>query len=119
LSVSAAKIKKPKPKIYPLNINLAASIDWLGRTDERPSPFAFFQPGEFDSAKTSAELLWSPGLFQFKTKWGYTAYAKKENQWEASVSAAARFKHGRFSVKFAWPDFPEKWNCTLGWRVEK
>jgi len=119
LPASAAKVKNPKPKIYPLNINLATSIDRLGRTDEQPSPFAFFPPGEFNSAKTSAEFLWSPGLFQFKTKLGYTVYAKKDDQWEASVSAAARFRHGRFSVKFAWPDFPEDWNCTLSWRVEE
>jgi len=118
LSASAAKVKNPKPKIYPLNINLSTSIDWLGRIDEQPSPFAFFPPGEFDSAKTSAELLWSPGIFQFKTKLGYTAYAKKDDQWESSVSTAVRFKHGRFSVKFAWPDFPEEWNCTLSWRVD-
>lgn len=119
LPASAAKVKNLKPKVYPLNINLAASIDWLGRTDEQASPFLFFPPGEFDSAKTSAELLWSPGIFQFRTKLGYTTYAKKDNQWEASVSTAVRFKHGRFSVKFAWPQFPEKWNCTLAWRVEK
>jgi hypothetical protein len=119
LSVSAAKVKNPKPKIYPLNINLAASIDWQGRSDEQPSPFPFSSPVDFNSAKTSCELLWSPGLFQFRTKWGYTAYANKDNRWEASVGTAVRFKHGRFGVKFAWPDFPEKWNCTLSWRAEK
>jgi len=119
LPASAAKVKNLKPKIYPININLATSIDWLGSAGEPPPPFPFFPPGEFDSTKTSCELLWSPGLFQFRTKWGYTAYAKKENQWDASVSAAVRFKHGRFSLKFAWPAFPEKWNCTLSWRVEK
>jgi hypothetical protein len=74
---------------------------------------------EFDSAKTSGELLWSPGIFQFRTKWGYTAYARKDNYWDGSISAAVRFKHGRFSAKFAWPVFPEDWNCTLSWRVEK
>jgi len=119
LSASAAKVKNPKPKVYPLNINFAASIDWLGRSDEQPSPFPFSSPVEFNSAKTSCELLWSPGIFQFRTRWGYTAYANKDNLWEASVGAAVRFKHGRFSVKFAWPDFPKKWNCTLAWRAEK
>jgi len=119
LPASAAKVKNLKPKTYPLNINLATSIDWLGRTPDQPSPFPFCSPCEFDSTKTSCELLWSPGLFQFRTKWGYTAYAKKDNQWDASISTAVRFRHGRFSVKFAWPDFPEKWNCTLAWRLEK
>jgi len=119
LPTSAAKVKNLKPKVYPLNINLATSIDWLGGTPDQPSPFLFSTPGEFDSTKTSCELLWSPGIFQFRTKWGYTAYANKDNQLEASVGAAVRFKHGRFSVKFAWPQFPEKWNCTLAWRLEK
>jgi len=118
LPASAAKVKNLKPKVYPLNINIATSIDWLGHAEERPSPFPFFPAGEFDSTKTSCELLWSPGLFQFRTKLGYTAYAKKDNQWDASISTAVRFKHGRFSLKFAWPDFPEKWNCTLSWRVD-
>jgi hypothetical protein len=119
LPASAAKVKNPKPKVYPLNINLTESIEWLGRTDGLVSPFAFFPPGEFNSAKTSCELLWSPGIFQLKTRWTYTAFANKDNQWESSVSAAVRFKHGRLSLKFAWPDFPEDWNCTLSWRVEK
>ena len=119
LSASSAKVKNPKPKVYPLNINLATSIGWLGLTDDQPSPFPFSPPGEFDSAKTSCELLWPPGIFQFRTKWAYTVYAKKDNQWESSVSAAVRLKHGRFSVKFAWPVFPEEWNCTLSWRLEK
>ncbi|MDR2923713.1 MAG: hypothetical protein LBU85_10295 [Treponema sp.] len=118
LSASSAKVKTPQPKMYPLNINLATAIDWLGRADEQPSPFPFFPPGEFNSAKTSCELLWPPGIFQFRTRWGYTVYAKKDNQWEASIGAAVRLKHGRFSVKFAWPVFPQEWNCTLSWRVE-
>ncbi len=119
LPASSAKVKNLKPKIYPLNINFTTSIDWLGHADEQPSPFSFFPPGEFDSTKTSCELLWSPGIFQLRTKLGYTAYAKKDNQWDASISTAVRFKHGRFSLKFAWPQLPEKWNCTLAWRVEK
>jgi hypothetical protein len=119
LPASAAKVKNPKPKEYPLNINLAASIDWLGRADDQPSSFPFSSPVEFNSAKTSCELLWSPGIFQIRTKLGYTAFANKDNQWEASIGTAVRLRHARFSMKFAWPVFPEKWNCTLAWRVEK
>jgi len=123
---ASARVKNPKPKNYPLSINLSATIKTLGSSAEVPPPYPFLplntdsgSPMEFDSAKESIELLWSPGIFQFRTRWGYTSYAKKDNQWDGSISAAVRFKHGRFSVKFAWPLFPEKWNCTLSWRVEK
>jgi hypothetical protein len=123
---ASARVKNPKPKSYPLSINLSATIKTLGSSAEVPPPYPFLPlnteqgaPMEFDSAKESLELLWSPGIFQFRTRWGYTSYAKKDNQWDGSISAAVRFKHGRFSVKFAWPVFPEKWNCTLSWRLEK
>jgi hypothetical protein len=117
---STRKVKNIKPKIYPLGLNLSTSIKELGHVDELPAPYPFFPANmEFDSTKTSAELLWSPGIFQFRTRWGYMVYAHKDNQWDGSISAAARFRHGRFGIKFAWPIFPEKWNCTLSWRVEK
>ncbi|MCL2762968.1 MAG: hypothetical protein FWD36_07180 [Treponema sp.] len=120
LTASARKVKNIKPKSYPLGLNLSSSFDWLGSADETPSPYPFFQSHNvFDSAKASCELVWSPGIFQFRTRWGYTAYEKKDDQWNGSISAAVRLKHGRFSAKIAWPDFPEKWNCTLSWRLEK
>jgi len=117
--------------LMPFNINESLGINFSGQikalcsTDETPSPYPLPQyPYTFDSAKASGELIWSPGIFQFRTKWGYGVSAKKasaanEGQWDASLSAAVRFKHGRFSVKVASPDFPETWNCTLSWRVEK
>jgi hypothetical protein len=121
LASSARRVKNIKPKIYPLGINLSTSINELGSLeDDAPSPYPFFPANMgFDSAKTSCELLWSPGIFQFRTKWGYTVYEKKDNKWDGSISAAVRFKYGRFSAKIAWPVLPEKWNCTLSWRLEK
>jgi hypothetical protein len=126
LPASARKVKNPKPKNYPLNINLSTTIKTLGSAVEVPPPYPFLPvnaesgaPMAFDSTKTSAELLWSPGIFQFRTRWGCTAYAKKDTQWDGSISASVRFQHSRFSAKFAWPVLPEKWNCTLSWRVEK
>ncbi|MCL2128674.1 MAG: hypothetical protein FWH38_10505, partial [Treponema sp.] len=120
LPASAKSSKSVKPKIYPLSVNLTASLKGLGSTDGEISPYPFSLPGrEFDSSKTSCELLWSPGIFQFRTKWGFQLFAEKDSQWEGSFSAAVRFRHGRFSVKMASPVFPEKWNCTLSWRVER
>ncbi|MCL1836677.1 MAG: hypothetical protein FWG46_03935 [Treponema sp.] len=115
-----AAAKNPKPKSYPLGITLSTSIKSLGATAEIPSPYPFAPTNqEFDSAKTSCELIWSPGIFQFRTRWGITAFARKDTMADASFSAAVRFKRGRISAKIAYPDFPDKWNCTLSWRVEK
>ena len=115
----ASSPKNPKPKSYPLGISLTGSIKSLGSADESPMPYPFSAVNqEFDSFKTSCELSWSPGIFQLKTRWAYTAFEAKDDLWESSFSAAVRFKHGRFSVKAASPDFPEKWNCTLSWRIE-
>ena len=103
-----------------LGINLSGQVKALCSTDETPSPYPVPQyPYTFDSAKASGEITWSPGIFQFRTKWGYGVTAKKEGQWDASLSAAVHFKYGRFSAKIASPDFPDEWNCTLSWRVEK
>jgi hypothetical protein len=120
LPVSAAKAKNPKAKMYPLNIHLSAAVKELGFAAATPPPYPFSPVNqEFDSFKASGELLWSPGIFQFRTRWAYTAYPQKDDQWEGSISTAVRFRHGRFSAKVAWPVFPEKWNYTLSWRVEK
>ena len=118
LSLLPLKIKSP------LGIALSASLDGLCSTNAPlpyPNPFVIH---EFDSSKSSLELSWSPGIFQFKTKWGCQASAKKESQWiksqwDASFSASVRHKPGRFGIKIASPDFPQKWNCTLTWNLEK
>ena len=123
LPASSRKTKNPRPKLYPLGLNLTGSVNWLGSADAVPSPYPFSLdsafPALYDSSKISCELLWSPGIVQLRTRWGYTAYAKKDDQWDGSFSAAIRLRHGRFSAKIAWPTFPEKWNCTLSWRVEQ
>jgi hypothetical protein len=104
----------------PFGINLTSQIKGLCSAADTPLPYPFPQyPYIFDSTKASGELSWSPGIFQLRTKWGYAETAKKEGQWDSSFSAAIRFKHGRFSLKIASPHFPEKWNYTLSWRLEK
>jgi hypothetical protein len=112
--------KNPRPKMYPLSINFSSTVKFLGSAVEPPSPYPFFSSaGEFESAKTSCEILWSPGIFQLRTRLAHTAFEKKDDLWEASFSTAIRFKRGRFSAKAASPDFPEKWNYTISWRLEK
>jgi hypothetical protein len=112
--------KNRSPQGSPLGLNLSGSLKGHSSAGETPSPYPWPQnPWDFDSAHAGAELAWSPGILQFKTKAGYTASAKKEDRWDAAFSAGIRFKYGRVSVKAASPDFPHKWNCTISWRAEK
>jgi hypothetical protein len=76
--------------------------------------------GTYDSAKVSGEISWSPGIFQLRTKWGYTMRKEKESVWDASLYGSARIgKHNRLSLKIAAPVFPKEWNYTLSWRFER
>jgi hypothetical protein len=104
----------------PLGISLSGSLKGITAGDEGAQPYpAPGRPYRFDSAKAAGELSWSPGIFQFRTKAGYGIKNEKEGIWETSFSTAVRFKPGRFSVKIASPDFPDEWNYTIAWRVEK
>jgi hypothetical protein len=106
-------------KSSPLTINLSGSVNGLTSADNPPPYPVSEESWLYDTAGAGCELLWSLRNYQFKTKLGYTAYAKKDEKWDFSVSAAARFKHGRLSIKAASPEFPEKWNWTISWRLEK
>jgi hypothetical protein len=104
----------------PAGFSLSGSLKGTAGGEGSPSPYPVPQyPYRFDSAKAGGELIWSPGIFQFKTKAEYGIKNEKESVWETSFTAAVRFKPGRFSVKISSPDFPEKWNYTISWRAEK
>ncbi|MDR0585140.1 MAG: hypothetical protein LBG57_12475 [Treponema sp.] len=104
----------------PLSVNLSGSLKGKSSADENPPPYPLAQsPWDFDSVRAGGEISWSPGIFQFKTKLGHSAAAGKEGKWDTSFSAGIRFKPGRLSVKVASEDFPDKWKCTVSWRLEK
>jgi len=113
-------INMPKEtKISPIGVNLAASLKSQNLSETAPSPYPVsWDEWHFDNAGGSCELTWSPLNLLFKAKLGYTAYAKKDENWDISLSAAARFKQGRLSIKTASADFPEKWLWTVSWRLE-
>lgn len=104
----------------PLGVNISGSIGGLSESIGIVSPYPIPKnPLIFDKAEINCEFTWSPLNFLFKSKIGCSKEAKKDkNLWEFSFSAETRFKHGRFSVKVTSPDFPEKWNWTISWRLE-
>ena len=119
-SSGRARAQNQRARVYPLGISFSSTIQWLGAAGEAPPPFPFFTPaGEFASARIGCELLWSPGIFQFRTRWNYTAHFDRDGKLDGSISASIRFRHGRLTARVAWPDFPEKRNYTLSWRLER
>jgi hypothetical protein len=105
-------------KIGPLGVWFSGSIKGFF-ADESPFPYPLAEKRDFDNAGAACEFSVSPLNFQFKTKIGYSSYSKKDNVWDFALSASARFKYGRLSIKAASPGFPEKWDWTVSWRLEK
>jgi hypothetical protein len=132
----------------PLGISFSAAAKGKTSADETPPPYPLPR-GEYrlDSARVSGELSWSPALgggrgggaslwlprgLQLRTKFGCGLDAEEKGAWDASFTAAVRFRYGRLSLKVATPEFavsgedstarsaaPEQWKCSVSWRVEK
>jgi hypothetical protein len=78
---------------------------------------------DFASLGIQESVSWKIRLINFIARTGYTNTAGKDDLWDGSLSASVRGKlrsgkRGRLSVKAASTDFPEKWEYTIGWRVE-
>ena len=92
---------------------------------ESPPPYPGVNyPYDFASAKISGEASYTLPLklrqfktVQFVTKLGYTIKSKGENQVEAVLSASARGKLGRFTLKVSAGDFPREWDFGVSWRL--
>jgi hypothetical protein len=112
-------ITLPKVNTGALGFALSGSVKGLS-SSESPSPYPVsFDSWVFNNASANCELSWSPLNLQFKSKAGYAWYANKDENCDISLYAALRFKQGRLSLKAESPDFPEKWNWTVTWRLEK
>ena len=95
------------------------SLSAIGGKNENISLFHFPVFENFDSLKFSGELIWNPGIINVRTKLGRTVFAKKDNVCDLSMNLSIRpGKWGRLSLNVASTDFPEKWNYTVGWRLE-
>jgi len=105
-------------KTGPLGVYFSGSIKGFA-SDDNPFPYPGVEKRDFNTAGAACELTLSPRNFQIKTKIAYSTYAQKDDVWEFSISASARFKQGRLSIKAASPDFPGDWKWTVSWRLEK
>lgn len=102
----------------PFGINLTGSVKGLSAL-ENPSLFPVIdERWIWESASVSCELTWSPDRYQFRTRVEYATYAEKEEKWGFSMYGSVRFKYGRLSIKASSPDFPERWNLNISWRLE-
>ncbi|MDR1836791.1 MAG: hypothetical protein LBQ89_03940 [Treponema sp.] len=105
----------------PLGIAVSGSVNGLTASGSVPPPYPV--PGQsdwiFNDAGLNLEITWLPRHFQFRSKFGYTFSAKKDDLLDFSFSAAVNFRYGRLSIKAASSDFPEKWDWTVSWRLEK
>jgi hypothetical protein len=103
----------------PLGINFSGSIKGLAAADDGISPFPVLnKEWSWQTADINCEFIWSIGVFQFRSKTGYTFFPEKDEKQNFSLTATIRFKQGRLSFKASSPDFPEKWNWTMSWRME-
>ncbi|MDR0320338.1 MAG: hypothetical protein LBI28_02440 [Treponema sp.] len=104
----------------PLNINLSGSVKGLTGANMNPSPFPVIDEAwKWDSSTVNCELYLPVSNLQFRFKAGISFFEGKEEVWDFSLSSAVRFRLGRLSFKVASPAFPEKWNWTISWRLER
>jgi hypothetical protein len=103
----------------PLGINISGSINGLTESTGSISPYPVPETSwALNNSVVNYEFIWSPLNFQFRTKIGCINDVKKGEKREFSFSTAIRFRNGRLSVKASSPDFPEKWDCIVSWRLE-
>jgi hypothetical protein len=84
---------------------------------------------EWESSRFSQTLSWtlrpplkSSGSSKFSIgcslKAAYERKAGRDGLWDVSASASVRGKRNRLSFKFSSPDFPQKWDYTVSWRMQ-
>jgi len=110
----------PQQGVNPIRITLSGSIKGF-RED---CPYFYPIPAgnnswNRESTAVNCEFFWSWKNIQLRSRVGITVFSEKEEKWDFSASAAVRFRQGRLSLRAAAEDFPEKWNWTISWRLEK
>ncbi|MDR2543203.1 MAG: hypothetical protein LBC80_07130 [Treponema sp.] len=103
----------------PLRMTFTGTIKGTSGFSPYLYPIPFDNSFHRDSFAANCELYWSPQNYQFRSRIGAAFFPEKEDIWDFSISMAIRFKQGRLSLRAASLDFPEKWNWTISWRLEK
>ncbi|MDR0464570.1 MAG: hypothetical protein LBG94_05575 [Treponema sp.] len=102
----------------PFSVNLSGSVKGLSVINN-PAVFPLFEDSWlWNSTSAGCEIIWSPLFFRFSTRVEYLKAAEKPDKWGFSFNASARFKNGRLSINADSPDFPDKWDWALSWRLE-
>jgi hypothetical protein len=117
----------------PLGISLTGKAAGIASRESRLA-YPLSAAHAFDSAQARGELSWSPagnffgfpGALQLRAGAGYTVRNGKAPFWNASFSAALRFKYGRLGLKIAASEISDQkpfansgiWDYTLSWRLE-
>jgi len=103
----------------PLGVYLNGSIRGITAQEDIIIPYPIpIKPWTFEDCSFYCEFTYSPSIYQFKTRVGYSNNARNSQIWDFSTSGSVRFKQGRLSFKAASPRFPDLWNFTLSWRLE-
>ena len=106
----------PLSTVFSCSLHSVSTLDREGKIKPLFQTPAF---EDYESFKVACELGLKPGIFDLRTKLGYTARAKKAPLWEPSLNVSVKpGKWGRIGLKIASTDFPEKWNYTFSWRLE-
>ena len=102
----------------PLSGSLSFALNSLSSlAPDNTSLFQYPLFESFDSFRVSGELTWRPGIFDIRTRLGYTIREEKDPIIDFSLNCSARpGRWGRVGLRIACTDFPERWNYTLSWR---
>jgi len=73
---------------------------------------------EENSTAGNLEFILTHRGFQLRSKVGITYIEEKDEKFSFSISTSMRFKRGRISLRAESPDFPERWNWSISWRME-
>jgi hypothetical protein len=106
----------------PVSSDVSFSFDMKSHTNKQTLIFGGTCFEKFYSLKLGSGASWGLGVFQFRTKLGYSHKADDANIFDFSVSTSANLgSWGRLTLKIGAPHLSKdtiKWEYTLSWKME-